>query len=322
MRCQLSTSFRCSSPFSSACNTATGALPALPLVPTHAPFFNGLQYGCRCVAHSDAHLPFQLLTIRVQVHCTLSTSFRRASYISTTCNTSTGALPALYLVLVSSFIRLQYGYRCIASSPARSNDRLLLQRVAIWLQVRCPLRRASSISTPCNTTTGVWHALYLVPTRASHFNHLQYVYRCVASSLPRSDARLLFIGLQYGYRCVASSPAHSDARLLFQRVAIRPQVRCPLRRASPISTACNTATGALPALYIVPSRVSHFNRVQYGYSSVASSLPRCDARLLFQPLPIGLPVCCPLSTWFRCVSPFSAAADLATCSPLVSICPI
>ena len=162
--------------------------------------------------------------------------------------------------------------------------------ISLHWQVRCQLstsfRCPSLISTAFNVAVGMLPALFIIPMGDSHFNSLKYDYRFVAGSLPRSNARL------------------------------------PFQRASPISTACNTATGALPALYIVPSRVSHFNRVQYGYRSVASSLPRCDARLLFQPLPIGLPVCCPLSTWFRCVSPFSAAADLATCSPLVSICPI
>ena len=57
----------------------TGSLQALYLVPTHLSHFNRLQYGDRCVTQ-------------------LSTSFRRASPISTACNTATGALPTLYLV--------------------------------------------------------------------------------------------------------------------------------------------------------------------------------------------------------------------------------
>ena len=96
--CQLSTLFQCESPISTACNPATGALPALYLVPTRVSHFNCLQYGYRCVAsslhHSDARLPFQQLAISLQVCCRLSWSFQRASPISTTCNMATGALPS------------------------------------------------------------------------------------------------------------------------------------------------------------------------------------------------------------------------------------
>ena len=88
------------------------------------------------------------------------------------------------------------------------------------------------------------------------------------------------------------------------------------------STAPYLAVGSLLAHYIVLIRISYFNRPQCGYRCVTRYRPRSDARLPFQPLAIRLKVCCPLSTWFRCVSPFSTATYLPTCSPLVSICPI
>ena len=183
-------------------------MQGLYLVPTRVSHFNRLQCGCRCVAGSlprfNVHLPFQLLATRREVHYQLSTSFRRASPISTACNTATGALPALYIV----------------------------------------------------------------PMRDSYFNSLKYDYRFVAGSQPRSNA------------CFP-----------FQPLAIQRQVR-------------------YPALYLVPTRVFHFNRVQYGYRCVVSSLPLSGARLQFQLLAIWLPVRCPLSTWFRCASPYMFTASV------------
>ena len=290
VRCQLSSSFRRSSPFSSGCNKATGALPALQLVPTLVSFFNGLQYGYRCVARSDTRLPFQPPAIRLQVRCQLSTSFRRSSPFSSGINTATGALPALQLVptLVSFFNGLQYGYRCVA----RSDMRLPFQPLAIRLPVRCQLstsfRRSSPFSSVCNRATGALPALQLVPTLVSFFNGFQYGYRCVAHSLPRSDARLPF-----------------------QPLAIRLQVCCQLStsfgRSSPFSSGCNTATGALPALQLVPTLVSFFNGLQYGYRFVAHS----DTRLPFQPLAVRLQVRCQLSTSFRRSSRISTAFNTA-----------
>ena len=132
----------------------------------------------------------------------------------------------------SHFNSLKYDYRFVAGSLPRSNARL-------------PFQRASPISTACNMATGALPALYVVPMRDSHFNSLKYDYRFIAGSLPRSNARL------------------------------------PFQHTSPISTACNTATGALPALYVVPMRDSHFNSLKYDYRFVAGSLPRSDARLPF-----------------------------------------
>ena len=130
VRYQLSTSFRCASHISTACNAAAGALPALYIVPTHVSHFNRYLSHYRCITsslpRSDMRLPFQPLVMWLQVRCWLSTSFQRASPISTACNTATGALPALYLVptCVSQFNRLQYGYRCVASSLHHSDAQL------------------------------------------------------------------------------------------------------------------------------------------------------------------------------------------------------
>ena len=214
VRCQLSTSFRCASLISTACNAAAGALPALYIVPTRVSHLNRYLSRYRCVAsslhYSNASLPLQLLVTLRQVRCQLSTSFRRASPISTACNTATGALPAPYIVpmRVSHFNSLQYHYRFVAGSLPRSNARLPFQPLAIWRQVHCP-------------------ALNLVPTGVSHFNRVQYGYRCVVNSLPRSDAHLQF-----------------------QPLAIR--------------------LPALPALYLVPMRISLFNCYLSPYMFTAS----------------------------------------------------
>ena len=245
VRCQLSTSFRCTSLISTACNAAAGALPALYIVPTHVSHFNRYLSRYRCFASSlhpsDVRLPFQALPISLhwQVHCQLSTSFRCRSLISTAFNTAVGVLPALYIITMgdSHFNSLKYDYRFVAGSLPRSNARL-------------PFQHASPISTACNTATGAFPALYIVQMRDSHFNSLKYDYRFVAGSLPCSNARL------------------------------------PFQHASSISTACNRATGALPALYVVPMRDSHFNSLKYDYRFVAGSLPYSNTRLPFQQLAI------------------------------------
>ena len=78
-----------------------------------SPNFNSLQTAYRFSAgslpRSDALPLFQLLPISLQLLCQLSTSFRRASLISTT----------------------TYRYRCIASSLPRSDARLSFQPLAL-----------------------------------------------------------------------------------------------------------------------------------------------------------------------------------------------
>ena len=167
-------------------------------------------------------------------------------------------MPALYIIPthVSHFNRYLSRYRCFASSLHPSDECLPFQALpnSLHWQVHCQLstsfRCPSLISTAFNAAVGVLPALYIIPMRDSHFNSLKYDYRFVAGSLPRSNARL------------------------------------PFQCASPISTACNTATGALPALYVVPMRHSHFNSLKYDYRFVAGFLPRSNARLPFQPLAI------------------------------------
>ena len=121
--------------------------------------------------------------------------------------------------------------------------------------------------------TGAFPALYLVPTRGS-FQPLA-IWLQVRFPLSTSYRRAAhFNRLQYSYRCVARSLPRSDARLSFQPLALWLQVRFPLsasfRRASLISTACIIATGAFPALYLAPMRVSLFNCYPSPYMFTAS----------------------------------------------------
>ena len=159
MRCQLSTSFRCASHISTACNAAAGTLPALYIVPTHVSHFNRYLSRYRCFASSlhpsVACLPFQALPISLhwQVRCQLSTSFRCPSLISTAFNAAVGVLPALYIIPMrdSHFNSLKYDYRFIAGSLPRSNVRLPFQPLAIRLQVRCQLSTSFRCATPILT---------------------------------------------------------------------------------------------------------------------------------------------------------------------------
>ena len=199
---------------------------------------------------------FQHLAICLHVLCRLSTSFRRPSPISTAFDTATGALPALHLVplRVSHFNSVQQGYKCIASSPPRSDARPPFQQHSTRLQVRCqlstPFRCASPISTAFNTAIGALPALHLVPMRVSHFNRVAHC-----------------------SRCVASTPARFDARYPFQPRSTGLQQRCQLylvpTRVSPISTACYPAAGALPAIYLVLMRVYLFNCYRSPYMFTA-----------------------------------------------------
>ena len=193
---------------------------------------------------------------------------------------------------VSHFNHLQHSDRCITSSLPRSDVRLPFQLLAIQRKVRYQLstsfQRASPISTACNMAAGALPALYIIPMRDSYFNSLKYDYRFVTGSLPRSNARLLF-------------------QMLAMRLQVRFWLSTLFQCASPISTACNTATGALPALYLVLTRLSHFNPLQYGDRYVTSSLPRSDAHLPFQLLAIWLQVRCQLSVSFRCTTPILTA---------------
>ena len=63
-----------------------------------------------------------------------------------------------------------------------------------------------------------------------------------------------------------------------------------LRRAPPLSATVYPATGALPALQLSPTRISHFHRYQSGYVCVASSVPLSDVSLLIPPPSIWLQV--------------------------------
>ena len=151
----------------------------------------------------------------------------------------------------------------------------------------CPLVRVVSVFNPDTSwlffgdQDSRWESclVYLVPTRVSHFNRYLSRYRCVASSLHRSDVRLpyqpLAIRLQVRYRLSTSfrraSPIStatypptvelpalylSDTRLQFQPLAIRLPVRCPLstwfRCASPFSTATHLPTCS-PLVSICPT---------------------------------------------------------------------
>ena len=133
---------------------------------------------------------------------------------------------------------------------------------------------ASPSCTAGQPATCVLPALYLSPTRFSLLHRWPAGYRCVAGSLPLSDAllplALLASQLQVrcqlsasltrfsllhrwpaGYRCVASSLPLCNVLLPLSLLANRLQVRCPLstslRRASPSFTAGQPAIGALPA---------------------------------------------------------------------------
>ena len=137
------------------------------------------------------------------------------------------------------------------------------------------------------------HSLpYLRPS--PNFNSSQSAYKFFAGSLPLPTPLYLFNRQQFGCWCfsislrrvslfnrslsrcrfIARSLHRSDTRLLFQPPAMRLPVRCTLstsfRRASPISTACNTVKGALPALYLVPMRLSLFNCYLSPYMFTAS----------------------------------------------------
>ena len=228
---QCSTSFRHASTISTACNTPTGVLPALCIIPMCDSHFNNLKYNYRFVAgslsRSNPRLPFQLLASRRQVHYQLSTLFRRTSPIFTTCNTATGGLPALYIILMhdSYFNSLRYNYRFVADSLPCSNGHLPFQPLAIRRQVHYPafclvptcvshfnslqygdrcitqlstlFRCASPISTACNTAPGTLPALCIMPIRDSHFNSLKYDYMFTASvNLSNIEYIELAIGIE------------------------------------------------------------------------------------------------------------------------------
>ena len=117
-------------------------------------------------------------------------------------------------------------------------------------------------------TTGALPALCLPSARISPFHRYKSCYRCVASSLPLSDASLsitlLFIWLQGLDRLLPLPDAlcHSLMRISpFHRYPFG----CgyfdrylPLGCASPLSTAINLATGALHALHLSWTRISPF----------------------------------------------------------------
>ena len=114
-------------------------------------------------------------------------------------------------------------------------------------------------------------------TRFSLLHHWPAGYRCVASSLPLTDALLPFTAGQpasgvlpahylsptrfsllhrwpAGYRCVASSLPLTEAILSLAPLARRLLVRCllstSLRCAFPFHTASYPATCSVPALYL------------------------------------------------------------------------
>ena len=134
--------------------------------------------------------------MRLQVRCRLSTSFRCPSLISTAYNVAVGALPALHIVPTHVFhLTTSFRYAssistaCNAATGAlpsflpRSDVCLPFQPLARWLEVCCQLSTSFKCVTPIltarNTTTGSLQALYLVPTRVSHFNRLQYGDMCI-----------------------------------------------------------------------------------------------------------------------------------------------
>ena len=179
------------------------------------------------------------------------------------------------------------GYRCVAGSLPLSDALLPLAPLASRLQVRCQLstshRRASPTFTTGQPATGVLQALYLPPTRFSLFHHWPTGYRCVASSLPLTDALLPLAPLasRLQVRCQLSttlrraSPSRttgqpatgalptlclSDTLLPLAPLASRLQVRCllstSLRRASRFTAASHPTPGSLPALHLFPTRIS------------------------------------------------------------------
>ena len=129
------------------------------------------------------------------------------------------------------------------------------------------LRRASPSSTAGQPSTCALPALYLSPTRFSLFHRWPASYRCVASSLTLTDALLPLAPLA-------------------SRLHVCCQLSTSHRRASPSCTAGQPATGALPALYLSPTRFSLLHRWPGGHRCFACSLPLSDALFPFTLLAI------------------------------------
>ena len=139
---------------------------------------------CLC----DAHLSFPLLSVLLQVRCSLSASptrispfcrnlssyrcvprslrLRRASLLSTAICPATGALPVLYLSDAHLPFQLLASYPATGALPALylSDVHLFFPPPSVLLQVHCTLSTS--------------------PMRISPFHRYLSCYRCIARSLP------------------------------------------------------------------------------------------------------------------------------------------
>ena len=140
--------------------------------------------------------------------------------------------------------------------------------------------RKSPMSENCRLGTGSLLAFYLhssfVCVAHTLFHTFAHHPTSPACNLPIGSLPSLYLFRRPSPFSTASNPAASASLPLFD--------------ACLFSTAPYPAAGSLLALYIVLTRVSHFNRLQYGYRCVARSLPGSDACLPFQLLPISLHV--------------------------------
>lgn len=146
VRCPLCTSLQRASPFSTIRNPATGPLPALYLTLSRVSLLKRSQNSYPRVACSPplstTHLPFQPLTIQLQVRHALSTSLRRASPFSQPLSyPATGPLPVLCLPPM----RISFSTASCSATvmlPAvffSPSPHLSSPLPSIWPLVRCPL---------------------------------------------------------------------------------------------------------------------------------------------------------------------------------------
>ena len=169
----------------------------------------------------------------------------------------------------------------------------------------CPREPMGTLSQAMRpTTTSAAHLVFVKPiihhrTVTGHFPKIRPASKWPA--LPLSRAFLI---------CIAKCSGSSYIACIRSVYAIAGNSGYCC--ASPFHTASYPATGALPTLYLSPTRFSHSHRLLSGYICVACSLPLSDALLPFTPLAIRLQVRCLLSTSVRCASPRHAASYPAT----------